>query len=169
MCHCGERQTMSHIVNSCPQTKLGGGLQRLHSADDVATEWLKTYGLILYCVILILILYCTTTYYYVLFHWRCMYVWYVVLNSTNLLTYIRFVNALNNNNDNNSMHHYWTNFSVEVVVLVVSVQTFDVELTSITQGAVIGTDHCVRIGILPSDSSAGVFSITPHQVTAFSQ
>ena len=33
-----------HIVNSCPQTKLEGGLQQLHSADDVATEWLKTYG-----------------------------------------------------------------------------------------------------------------------------
>jgi len=40
--------------------------------------------LILYCVPLILILYCTTTYYYVLFHWRCMYVWYVLLNSTYL-------------------------------------------------------------------------------------
>jgi len=43
-CPCGKRQTMSHIVNSCPQTKLEGGLQRLHSADDAATEWLKTYG-----------------------------------------------------------------------------------------------------------------------------
>jgi len=32
-----------------------------------------------------LILYCTTTYYYILFHWRCMYVWYVLLNSTYLL------------------------------------------------------------------------------------
>jgi len=41
---------------------------------------------IVYCVILILILYCTTTYYYVLFHWRYMYVWYVLLNSTYLLT-----------------------------------------------------------------------------------
>ena len=38
--------------------------------------------------ILILILYCTTTYYYVLFNWRCMYVWYVLLNSTYLLTYL---------------------------------------------------------------------------------
>jgi len=37
--------------------------------------------------VLILILYCTTTYYCVLFHWRCMYVWYVLLNSTYLLTY----------------------------------------------------------------------------------
>ena len=32
---------------------------------------------------------CTTTYYYVLFHWRCMYVWYVLLNSTYSLTYLR--------------------------------------------------------------------------------
>ena len=44
--------------------------------------------LILHCVILILILYCTTTYYYVLFHWRCMYVRYVLLNYTYLLTYL---------------------------------------------------------------------------------
>jgi len=35
---------MSHIVNSRPQTKLEGGLQRLHPADDVAAEWLKTNG-----------------------------------------------------------------------------------------------------------------------------
>jgi len=34
---------MSHIVSICPQTKLEGGLQRLHSADDGATEWLKTF------------------------------------------------------------------------------------------------------------------------------
>jgi len=31
-----------HIVNSCTQSKLEGGLQQLHSADDVATKWLKT-------------------------------------------------------------------------------------------------------------------------------
>jgi len=42
MCDYGKRQTMSHIVNSCPQTKLEGGLQRLHSADDVAIEWQDT-------------------------------------------------------------------------------------------------------------------------------
>jgi len=42
ICPCGKRQTMSHIVNSCPQTKLEGGLQRLHPADDDDTEWLKT-------------------------------------------------------------------------------------------------------------------------------
>jgi len=43
-CRCSNRQTMLHIVSSCAQTKLEGGLQRLHSADDVATERLKTYG-----------------------------------------------------------------------------------------------------------------------------
>jgi len=45
MCPCGRCQMRSHIVNSCPQTKLEGELQRLHSADDVDTEWLKMYGL----------------------------------------------------------------------------------------------------------------------------
>ena len=29
-------QTMSHIVESCPQTRLHGGLSKLHSADDDA-------------------------------------------------------------------------------------------------------------------------------------
>jgi len=43
---------------------------------------------ILYCVILILILYCTATYHYVLINWRCMYVWYVLLNSSYLRTYL---------------------------------------------------------------------------------
>ena len=33
-CSCGETQTMSHIVESCPQTRLHGGLSKLHSADD---------------------------------------------------------------------------------------------------------------------------------------
>ena len=42
MCPCGKQQC--HIVNSCTQTKLEDGLQRLYSADDIATEWLKTYG-----------------------------------------------------------------------------------------------------------------------------
>jgi len=35
-----------------------------------------------------LIIYCTTTYYYVSLNWRCTYVWYVLLNSTCLLTYL---------------------------------------------------------------------------------
>jgi len=43
MCPCGKCQTMSHIVSSCPQSMLE--LQRLYSADDVGTLWLKRYGL----------------------------------------------------------------------------------------------------------------------------
>ena len=43
-CSCGETQTMSHIVKSCPQTKLHGGLSKLHSADDDAVAWLTSYG-----------------------------------------------------------------------------------------------------------------------------
>ena len=41
---CGETQTMSHIVESCPLTKLNGGLSRLHSADEDAVSWLTNYG-----------------------------------------------------------------------------------------------------------------------------
>ena len=36
--------TMSHIVESCPLTKLNGGLSRLHSADEDAVSWLTSYG-----------------------------------------------------------------------------------------------------------------------------
>jgi len=36
---------MSHIVESCPLTKLNGGLSRLHSADEDAVSWLTSYGL----------------------------------------------------------------------------------------------------------------------------
>jgi len=43
MCPCDKCRIMSHIVNRCPQTKLEGELQRLHSADDDAIEWLETY------------------------------------------------------------------------------------------------------------------------------
>ena len=39
-CTCGETQTMSYIVESCPLTKLNGGLSQLHSADDAAIAWL---------------------------------------------------------------------------------------------------------------------------------
>ena len=35
---------MSHIVESCPLTKLNGGLFRLRSADEEAVSWLTTYG-----------------------------------------------------------------------------------------------------------------------------
>ena len=38
---------MPNDVTYCqqlPTVQAGRGLQRLHSADDIATEWLKTYG-----------------------------------------------------------------------------------------------------------------------------
>ena len=44
LCFCGETQTMSHIVESFPLTKLNGGLSRLHSADDDTVSWLTSYG-----------------------------------------------------------------------------------------------------------------------------
>ena len=44
LCPCGETQTTSHIVESCPLTKLNGGLSRLHSADEDAVSWLTSYG-----------------------------------------------------------------------------------------------------------------------------
>jgi len=44
LCPCGETRTMSHIVESCPLTKLNGGLSRLHSADKYAVSWLTSYG-----------------------------------------------------------------------------------------------------------------------------
>ena len=44
LCDCGETQTMSHIVNSCPLTKFDGGLLRLHEADEAVVDWLTTYG-----------------------------------------------------------------------------------------------------------------------------
>jgi len=44
LCPCGEAQTMSHIVESCPLTKLNGGLSRLHFADEDAVLWLTSYG-----------------------------------------------------------------------------------------------------------------------------
>ena len=44
LCPCGETQTMSHIVESCPLTKLNGGLSRLHSADEDVVLWLTSYG-----------------------------------------------------------------------------------------------------------------------------
>jgi len=46
LCPCGETQTMSHTVESCPLTKLNGGLSRsrLHSADKDSVSWLTSYG-----------------------------------------------------------------------------------------------------------------------------
>ena len=43
LCPCGETQTMSHIVESCPLTKLNGSLSRPHSADEDAISWLTSY------------------------------------------------------------------------------------------------------------------------------
>jgi len=34
---------MSHIVDSCPLTKLAGGFSKLYSADDDAVAWLTNY------------------------------------------------------------------------------------------------------------------------------
>jgi len=44
LCPCGEIQMMSHIVESCPLTKLSGGLSRPHSADEDAVLWMTNYG-----------------------------------------------------------------------------------------------------------------------------
>ena len=44
LCPCGETQTMSHIVESCPLTKLNGGLSQVHSVDEDAVSWLTSYG-----------------------------------------------------------------------------------------------------------------------------
>jgi len=44
ICVCGEKLTMSHIVNSCPLSKLNGSLSQLHSADDEAVAWMICYG-----------------------------------------------------------------------------------------------------------------------------
>jgi len=44
LCPCGETQTMSHMVESCPLTKLNGNLSRLHFADEDAVSWLTSYG-----------------------------------------------------------------------------------------------------------------------------
>jgi len=41
-CDCGQRQTMNHIVDTCPLTKLEGGLNLLHEADDDAVMRLES-------------------------------------------------------------------------------------------------------------------------------
>ena len=33
-CDCGQRQTMNHVVDTCPLAKFEGGLNVLHEADD---------------------------------------------------------------------------------------------------------------------------------------
>jgi len=40
----GELETMAHTVNSCSLTKLDGGILHLHSADDIAVNYLTTYS-----------------------------------------------------------------------------------------------------------------------------
>lgn len=42
LCDCGAIQTMSHIVDACPFTKLHGGLRALHGADVSAVNWLTS-------------------------------------------------------------------------------------------------------------------------------
>jgi len=44
LCPWGETQMIFHIVESCPLTKLNGGLSRLHFADEDAVSWLTNYG-----------------------------------------------------------------------------------------------------------------------------
>jgi len=43
LCPCGDTQTMSHIVEFCPLTKLNGCLSRLHSTDE-EVSWLTNYA-----------------------------------------------------------------------------------------------------------------------------
>jgi len=40
---CGDIQTVSHIVSSCPLTKFDGSLLRLHEEDEAAVDWLTAY------------------------------------------------------------------------------------------------------------------------------
>jgi len=44
LCPCSETRTMFHNVESCPLTKLNGGLSRLHSADEDVVSWMTSYG-----------------------------------------------------------------------------------------------------------------------------
>ena len=44
-CQHDKCQTMFHIVSSCPQTKLEGGLPQIHLADNVAVQSLMSHGL----------------------------------------------------------------------------------------------------------------------------
>ena len=39
LCKCGQPQTMTHIVDSCPDSSLDDGLPRLHSADEYVSTW----------------------------------------------------------------------------------------------------------------------------------
>jgi len=41
-CDFDQRQTMNHIVDTCPLTKFQGGLNLVHEADDDAVTWLES-------------------------------------------------------------------------------------------------------------------------------
>ena len=41
-CDCGQRQTMNHIVDTCPRTKFEGEPNLLHKADDDAVMCLES-------------------------------------------------------------------------------------------------------------------------------
>jgi len=44
LCACDEKQTISHIVDSCPLTKLNVGFSQLHTADNEPVAWLISYS-----------------------------------------------------------------------------------------------------------------------------
>jgi len=41
-CDYNQRQTMNHIVDTCPLTEFEDGLNRLHNADDDTVMWLES-------------------------------------------------------------------------------------------------------------------------------
>ena len=41
-CDCAQRQTVNHIVDTCPLTKFEDGLNLLHEADDDAVIWMES-------------------------------------------------------------------------------------------------------------------------------
>jgi len=41
-CDCGQRQTMNHIVDTCPLTTFESPLNLVHEADDDAVIWLES-------------------------------------------------------------------------------------------------------------------------------
>ena len=43
LCDCDEPHTMSHKIDSCPNTSLTGGISALHKADNICIDWLATY------------------------------------------------------------------------------------------------------------------------------
>jgi len=39
LCECGDKQTIYHIVQTCPNTKFEGGLAKLHEGSPAAAKW----------------------------------------------------------------------------------------------------------------------------------